>query len=69
MSKQIQVTGCNDCPCCDVLDMHVGWGCCLKPKDDHGNYLRIESNRLYGPITPDWCPLKEQSITIKMNPA
>jgi len=61
------ITGCWDCPCCDMLDMASGYQCRLKPKDDNGQYLTIrESKKTYEPITPRWCPLILGAITFKL---
>ena len=58
IGHEVIVTGCNDCPCCDMLDMAPGYRCRLKPKDDAGGYLTImESKKTFSPMTPQWCPL------------
>lgn len=64
---KLTITGCFDCPACDMLDMAPGYGCNLKKRDDQGEYLYIEeSKKTYTPITPEWCPLKKESIILEM---
>jgi len=66
-NKSLEIPGCSECPCCDMLDMVSGYSCNLKKKDDNGKYLTIEEGRKTGmPITPYWCPLKQSSITISI---
>ena len=57
MSKQIEVTGCIDCP----MGTSTGkdWWCLMQERP-------LPKNSLHDPVTPDWCPLKENSITISI---
>lgn len=57
----VQVTGCIDCPMCDMLDMAPGYKCNLFPTDK--GY--IKQNKFFMPDTPDWCPLIKGSVTIE----
>lgn len=56
--KEQLVTGCNDCPCCDMNDMSVGYSCNLD-KD-----IQIPVDSMYMPVTPSYCPLKEAPVTL-----
>lgn len=62
MTEKI-VTGCNDCPCCDMLDMSSGYACRLVDSQVYG-YIK-ERKDYSGAITPKWCPLKADSLTLK----
>jgi len=55
------ITGCSDCPFCQMNDMDSGYSCNIKeyPK----NY--IEESKKYQPITPDWCPIKIKPYTVR----
>lgn len=58
-----QVTGCIDCPF-NSNDREYG-DCCLHPSvapDEHGAALPEDEN--YKTITPKWCPLAIEPITI-----
>jgi hypothetical protein len=54
MNKEMQVTGCSDCPFRD-------WetGNCSHPSILPYQYANLN-------VTPDWCPLKKESITISI---
>ena len=63
----IEVKGCDNCPFCDMLDMAPGYMCNLRKKGDDGKYLTIkEARNAHGPVTPAWCPLKKEPITISI---
>ena len=55
-----EITGCIDCPFSYGYDMAVGSGCKI---DDQNR--DVQQKRCV-PITPDWCPLKTESIIIKL---
>jgi hypothetical protein len=55
------ITGCSDCPTCDMNDMSSGYSCRLKEYPD--NFIK-QSER-WQPVTPDWCPLKQGSVLFK----
>lgn len=55
------ISGCKDCPLCDMNDMSSGYSCRLKQFPD--NY--IEESDDCRPITPEWCPIKENDIIFK----
>lgn len=62
--KEHIVHGCNDCPLCVEYYTNNCW--CAHPIADKGaNDGEIECSRLHGQITPDWCPLKQEPLTIK----
>lgn len=54
--KTIEVTGCIDCPFCNFFDTIPGYYCNAEDRDLDGD----------DHITPDWCPLKKNSVTIKI---
>lgn len=60
--KAVNVSGCSDCPACDENDMALGYTCKLK---EHPNNLIDERPHTLQPITPEWCPLKNQDIQLK----
>lgn len=65
------VTGCKDCPFSYENDMAVGYGCNADSMTRTlEEYLlpsrEIKQDKLFFPITPEWCPLKKESITIQM---
>jgi hypothetical protein len=58
----VKVTGCKDCP---MFFNHLdGWFSCTHPNEDDGEFLLIESKD-FVPITPNWCPLNKEPITIE----
>ncbi len=58
-----QVTGCIDCPFSYSFDISIGYGCTL----DNSDRTIKQHTKKYIPIDPEWCPLKEEDITIKLN--
>lgn len=62
----IQVTGCNDCPCCDMMDMANGYLCRLMP---HGENEIMEDKKTFMAETPKWCPLMTEEIVLKRIPS
>lgn len=64
---ELTVTGCIDCPLVQCSDLN--WACC-HPKlalsnIDYKDKILKENDNI-NPITPDWCPLKEEELTIKL---
>ena len=60
------VKGCIDCPM-NSNDREYGSACqhpSIIDKDRLGKPLDYDEN--FNDITPDWCPLKKQSITISI---
>lgn len=62
MNQKI-ITGCDDCPCCDMLDMSAGYRCTLVDSNVFG-YIPEKKN-FNGAITPVWCPLKVGPLTLR----
>jgi len=63
--KEMIIEGCNGCPFHNMI-----YGEALIDDDKHycnlsENLVLIETNRLGDIITPDWCPMKQQSLLIK----
>jgi hypothetical protein len=54
------INGCFECPFSYAYDMAVGYGC----KMDNEN-RSIRQSKKYQPITPDWCPVKNNSVVVK----
>lgn len=56
------VSGCKDCVFCIYSDK--GGNRCIHPsiEDSHNDIIDNDSD--YCLITPDWCPLEKESITI-----
>lgn len=61
MSKTIEVTGCNGCPFGVVFDIPEGVGVCRLGGCEESGFIHISNGN-----TPDNCPLKKESITIKI---
>lgn len=59
--KEIIIPGCMECPMCIMNDMSSGYSCRLKSCPD--NFIK-ESKR-FNPITPKWCPIKQNNIIFK----
>lgn len=59
------VTGCRDCPLAGRLFDYEEYHC---SHTNAGNELLKYENydSVHGNGSPDWCPLKEKSITIKL---
>lgn len=62
MSKEIIVTGCSDCPI--FYYAYSGLHTCNAKKEE--DYIRENKRKAFDPITPSWCPLRSESITIKL---
>ena len=54
------INGCFDCPFNYEYDMAVGYGCKLDTEN-----RSIKQSKKYQPITPDWCPVKKDSVVVK----
>lgn len=66
--KEIIIKGCKNCPVIDMNDFCPGWQCHLEEKENNSDpYTIIQNDKKYIPITPDWCPLKKQSILLKLS--
>jgi hypothetical protein len=64
-----QVNGCGDCPFCYGYDMASGFGCKIendnqRKADPKKQGRTIKESEDWHPITPEWCPIKDESITI-----
>ncbi len=55
----VKVTGCKDCP---MLNEDNGETC--KHPESKGAYITI-FDKFFNIITPDWCPLNKEPITIE----
>ena len=63
-SKIITISGCIDCPMCDMNDMSSGYSCKMIEYPNNDSYIK-EDNKKHIPITPKWCPIKQSDITFK----
>jgi len=65
--KTIVIKGCEDCPVVNRRDLfHLRWKCRLEEKENDGDpYTKIRCTEKDILITPDWCPLKKESILLK----
>ena len=71
--ENVIIDGCPECPCCDENDMGSGYGCQLmnivncKPKGhpEPRPYIK-EDTKTFMPVTPDWCPIKNNAVTLKL---
>jgi len=54
------VTGCTDCPMAQYTDRRGDF--CIHPSAEEGNVL--EDDEHFNPVTPVWCPLNKEPITI-----
>lgn len=67
MSK-IKVTGCKDCPFRESNDMDINYSCSVVKRIDNTVYNVINPDEdTWQPITPLWCPLKKEPITIEID--
>ena len=55
------VSGCGDCPFAGFVSKGETWRC-LHPTSHCRSIAEIEEEL----ITPDWCPLKKEPITISI---
>lgn len=60
--KKIEITGCEDCPMCDMNDMSSGYNCRMKKSGEN----HIKENKFYQPVTPDWCPINSNDVVFTM---
>lgn len=60
------VTGCRDCVFRDFNRNTQTWHCMGENQKDGGEFLREIPDTGTFPITPDWCPLITDSITIQL---
>lgn len=63
-NKTIEISGCEDCPMCDMNDMCSGYSCRMVKYPENDNYIKEDSKKHIA-ITPSWCPLKQNDITFK----
>ena len=57
----VKVTGCMNCMMYHEQD---GWFNCSHPNEKE-NLVLIEYDNNFNPITPEWCPLNKEPITIE----
>lgn len=62
--RKIEVTGCSDCPMCDMNDMSSGFNCRMRRHGLEENSIKEDKN--YQAITPEWCPIKSDDIVFVM---
>ena len=55
-----KVKGCSDCPFSRANDMNALYHCKLEGDKD------VDVDDLYLPITPEWCPLKAEVVTLSL---
>lgn len=64
---KIKVTGCKDCPFSEANDMNSNYSCSVIKRIDFVVYNEIHPHEeTWQPITPSWCPLKKEPITIEI---
>lgn len=57
-----EITGCRECP---FRSGEIIYSCMFPaPSPDDEIFLKTDDDDI--PITPDWCPLRTESITIKL---
>jgi hypothetical protein len=56
-----EISDCNSCPLCIENRGTVGYHCWL---DSDGK--DIPTSKTYLPITPNWCPLRERGVILKL---
>lgn len=57
-----KVTGCDDCPFLTYEDMIVN-DSCNHPLKPNGNIVEVVRQQ-WTHVTPEWCPLNKEQITI-----
>jgi hypothetical protein len=65
MTKINHVTGCGTCPFNHLVGINNDILVCLATEDEDGDCLTLLMDRAIDSI-PDWCPLKESEIIIKL---
>lgn len=63
--NNIIITGCNDCPLLYKSEECQGHAYDCQHPAAHGSLIIGEGKN--GPITPDLCPLKTESLTLSFN--
>jgi len=58
----IKVTGCSDC--CLLANEGSGYYCNHPNMEDNDEQNHIKTENFI-PLTPDWCPLNKEPITIE----
>mgnify|MGYP001612202556 CR=1 FL=1 len=71
---EIKISGCKDCIFCSENDAGSGSTCRLamdilyKLDRQYTNKeyadTQINVDKKYNPITPEWCPLKNENVTV-----
>jgi len=59
------VTGCVDCPFVEYNRYDTGNNYCIHPSLRRSGKI-LKKDKEYKPITPKFCPLKQEPITIKL---
>jgi hypothetical protein len=62
--SEIKVTGCSDCPFFNDGANYEYRAKCQHPANNTDERIEVHWGK---PITPDWCPLKKEPITIIFN--
>jgi hypothetical protein len=66
MKKILKISNCDTCPMC-VDNNDIGYSCTIL------KYFNIEADDYIGEdntrqaITPDWCPVKNNTITLEFD--
>jgi len=60
-----KVKGCSDCNFNIRREEYI-YSYCGHPAHPNNNGIPDDEDKLFEPITPDWCPLKKQPITISI---
>ena len=68
--KVLEINGCVNCPMSDMNDMSSGYSCQLyrqmnPPGYKIGDNFIHEDPETFQPITPSWCPIKGDGLTLK----
>jgi hypothetical protein len=56
----ITISECRDCPALRTNDMDIGYNCGFSEYPN--NYIQEHNDT---PITPEWCPIKQNEIHLK----
>jgi len=61
---ELIINGCNNCPACQFNDAspNVSWSCGIL---QNGKAIWAKEPYSFIPDTPDWCPIKKESVILK----
>lgn len=66
LGKEMLITGCTTCPFSDMNDFDCNYSCkLLKFSTNKDSVVNVIKSKKYSPVTPNWCPLKNNNYLFK----